>query len=152
MWHDLIQQQRFDLPREEVFAFFSDAGNLERITPPALSFNILTPRPIQMEPGTLIDYRLKLFGIPFEWQSLIESWDPPTSFTDRKLKGPYKDWIHTHRFVEDGQGTLMTDEVRYRLPLTPLGDLAYPVVRFQLGRIFAYRKRVIESVMGRPDS
>lgn len=147
MWHQLSQEQRVARPRGEVFAFFSDAGNLERITPPELGFNILTPRPILMAPGTLIDYRLTLFGFRFEWQTRIETWDPPHSFSDTQVKGPYKDWIHTHRFREDGSETIMTDEVRYRLPLTPLGDITYPVIRFQLARIFAHRRRVIEELL-----
>jgi ligand-binding SRPBCC domain-containing protein len=92
--------------RDEVFAFFADAGNLERLTPPLLSFSILTPRPIAMRPGTLIDYRLKVRGIPIRWRSEITVWEPPVRFVDEQRKGPYRLWHHTHEFAEQDGGTL----------------------------------------------
>jgi ligand-binding SRPBCC domain-containing protein len=128
-------------PRDEVFAFFSAAENLQRITPPELRFRILTPLPIEMAVGTLIEYRLGLFGVSFPWRTRISAWDPPHSFTDEQLAGPYRQWIHTHSFHDAPSGTLVRDEVRYRLPLFPLGELTYPVVRLQLARIFGYRRR-----------
>ena len=144
--HTLETEQWIEKPLEEVFAFFSDASNLERITPDELRFQILSPQPIEMKVGALIDYQLHLAGIPFKWKTEITDWNPPHSFVDTQLKGPYKQWIHTHRFEDHGGRTRIVDEVKWALPLSPLGDLAYPVINWQLGRIFAHRHRVIEEV------
>ena len=137
-------------PIEEVFEFFADAANLERITPPELKFRILTPLPIEMKPGTLIDYRLRLFGMPVAWRTLISDWSPPAGFVDEQLRGPYREWIHTHTFEETPSGTLIQDEVRYRLPFGIFGLPAHPVVRLQLNRIFAHRQRVTREILGEP--
>ena len=132
---------------ETVFDFFSNAENLERITPPELGFKILNPLPIEMEQGTLIDYRIRLFGIPLKWQSLISKWEPQKQFVDEQLKGPYAKWIHTHHFKETDNGILMSDEVNYRLPFFPFGEVTLPVVRLQLKRIFSYRTKRIKELI-----
>ena len=135
-------------PREQVFDFFSRAENLELITPPELGFHIVTPTPIKIEKGTLIDYRLSMHGLPMKWQSEITVWDPPNKFADEQRVGPYKQWIHTHRFTETGDGsTLIEDEVRYRLPLEPLGDIAQFFVERELNYIFDHRTKMVNEIL-----
>jgi len=146
--HTIHYSLSLSLPRERVFAFFADAANLERITPPELQFSILTPLPIQMSQGTLIDYRLKLFGFPFTWKTRITAWSPPDYFIDEQLEGPYRQWIHRHTFTDGPDGsTVIADEVRFRLPIAPIGEAAYPMVRKQLERIFLYRQEMVISIL-----
>jgi ligand-binding SRPBCC domain-containing protein len=148
----LLQASMFlPLPREQVFAFFSDAGNLARITPPAMGFKIATLGPIEMHAGTEIDYRIRVFGLPMRWRSLISRWEPCDVFVDEQLAGPYKSWVHTHRFRDcndrRGKGTLIDDEVRYELPFGPLGSLGLFLVRRQLDGIFRFRQEAIERIL-----
>jgi ligand-binding SRPBCC domain-containing protein len=145
--HHLSDRLEIALPVDQVFEFFSKAENLEQITPPELHFQILTPRPIPMAQGTLIDYQLRLFGARFRWRTEITNWDPPHQFIDVQLTGPYREWVHTHRFIPTRLGTQIQDEVRYRLPLSPLGELAFPVVRLQLSRIFSYRRAAVRRLL-----
>lgn len=149
MEHTFTDSLELPLPREKVFAFFSEAHNLEAITPPELNFRILTPDPIVLETGALIEYQLRLFGVPFRWVTRIAEWIPPERFVDEQLRGPYALWVHTHTFEATPSGTVIRDQVRYRLPLSPLGDVSYPFVRAQVGRIFEHRRRVVrEALLG----
>jgi hypothetical protein len=136
---------------DETFAFFADAANLEAITPPFLSFDIVSPLPIAMREGALIEYRLRLMGAPVRWLTRIESWQPGRGFTDVQLTGPYACWIHHHTFVARTDGTEVHDRVEYALPLEPLSAPVHALfVRPTLERIFAYRRGVIAHVLGTP--
>lgn len=142
-------EQWLPRPVAEVFPFFADARNLERLTPGWLRFTVLTPDPIPMAAGTTIDYRLAWRGIPLGWRSEIEAWEPPFRFVDRQLRGPYRLWRHEHRFVDADRGTLAVDRVSYAVWG---GALA---VRLGVGRdierIFAFRRqRLAEIFGGRP--
>ncbi len=146
----LEQEQHVPRPRAEVFAFFSDAANLERITPAFLRFQIETPLPIEMRAGALIDYRLHLYGVPLRWRTRIEAWEPGRGFTDVQLSGPYRSWVHRHDFEDAPGGTRMRDRVEYALPLGPLGAIAHALlVRRSVERIFAHRRQVIEELLGK---
>ncbi len=134
-------------PLDEVFEFFSDAHNLQRLTPPWLDFEVLTPAPIAMAAGTRIDYRLKVRGVPLRWRSEIELWEPPVRFVDVQLRGPYRMWHHTHRFEATDGGTRVTDEVRYAVWGGALIDRLF--VRPDVRRIFDYRRRELERLFGR---
>ncbi len=146
----LEREQHIQRPLTEVFDFFADAENLGRLTPPSLTFTIETPRPIVMKPGTLIDYRIGLFGIPMRWKTRIEEWVPNERFVDVQLRGPYAYWHHLHTFetAPDG-GTLIRDRVTYRPPLGPLGVLAkHLFVARQLDTIFDFRRKAVEEIFG----
>jgi ligand-binding SRPBCC domain-containing protein len=145
----LEQIQIIPRPRSEVFAFFADAQNLERITPPFLGFKILASGPIPMKKGTLIDYSLRLYWVPLRWKTSIELFEPESRFVDTQLKGPYRDWRHLHEFEEVEQGTRMRDVVDYELPYGPLGTVARALfVRGALERIFGYRRQAITDIFG----
>ncbi len=149
----LTSEQVVGAPLDRVFAFFADAGNLETLTPEFLRFRILSPRPIAMHTGTLIDYSIRLYGVPMRWRSRITVWEPGVRFVDEQVKGPYSLWVHEHTFeaVRDergGEATRVRDVVRYAAPLDWLSHRWF--VRPNLGRIFAYRRGAIERVFSRP--
>jgi hypothetical protein len=147
--HVLERSQRLPRAPDEVFPFFADAFNLEAITPAWLHFRVLTPAPVTMAPGALLDYRLRLHGLPLRWLTRIEAWEPPLRFADVQVRGPYRLWHHTHSFEPDGDGTLVRDRVRYALPLGPLGELAHAaLVRRDLDRIFAFRHAAVRARLG----
>ena len=146
MMHTLTTSMRLPLLRDQVFACFAEAPNLERITPPELGFEMVTPQPLHLSAGTRIDYHLQLFGIPCSWQTEIQRWDPPEVFVEVQRRGPYQHWVHTHRFREDDGATIIEDEGQYALSYAPLSELVYPLVRLQLHRIFRYRQHAIQAV------
>jgi len=142
--YTLHREQWLPRPAEEVFAFFAEPQNLEALTPPWLGFRILTPLPIEMRRGARIEYQLSLHGLQLGWLTGIETWEPPFSFTDVQLRGPYRLWRHAHRFVPERGGVSVEDTVVYALPLGPLGRLAHFFkIRRDLGRIFDYRQQQI---------
>jgi len=138
---------RIEKPRDEVFAFFAEAHNLQRITPRSVRFRILTEPPIEMKAGAIIDYALKVRGIPIRWRTEITKWNPPFGFTDTQIKGPYHVWEHEHRFEEldAGTATLMTDTVRYRPRGGALVNRLF--VERDVRWIFGYRNTVITGVL-----
>ena len=147
--HRLEREQLVPRPVPEVFAFFSQAHNLERITPPWLRFEVLTPGSIAMAAGTLIEYRLRLHGVSLRWISRIEEWETDRGFVDRQVRGPYRLWHHRHEFVPHADGTVVRDRVRYALPLGRLGDLAHTAfVRRDLERIFDFRRAAVDRLLG----
>lgn len=138
--YQLDREQFLPASLDRVFAFFSDAGNLDALTPPWVGFRILTPQPIEMKTGARIEYTIRLAGVPLRWRTRIAKWDPPRGFVDTQESGPYALWEHTHCFVPCGDGVLMADVVRYALPYGPLGEAAHALaVRGALGAIFDYR-------------
>jgi ligand-binding SRPBCC domain-containing protein len=145
----LEREQVVKRPLGEVFEFFARVENLERITPPWLSFRVLTPGPTEVRAGTLIDYRLRLHGLPVRWTSRIELWEEERRFVDEQVHGPYRFWRHLHEFVPLRSGTCVRDRVEYALPLGWLGDLlGRPLVRRDLARIFDYREAAVARLLG----
>jgi ligand-binding SRPBCC domain-containing protein len=141
----LNKEQLIKKPVKEVFAFFEKPENLAIITPPSLGLQILTPLPIEMKEGALIDYTIRMQGLPIRWTTMITEYNPPHKFVDVQIRGPYAFWHHTHTFKEVEGGTIMTDHVQYILPLGFLGRLVHSfMVEGQLKNIFEYRARKIE--------
>jgi len=133
-----------DHPLDEVFPFFADAGNLEALTPPWLKFSILTEQPIKMEEGTLIDYQIRLHGIPMRWRTRIDLWEPPYRFVDSQIKGPYRIWHHEHLFEEINGQTKITDRIQYRVLGGKLVDNL--MVWRDVQRIFEFRRSRMEEL------
>lgn len=134
-------------PRAELAEFFGNAGNLDALTPSFLNFRILTPQPIDMHVGTLIDYQIRVHGIPIRWRTEITVWEPPARFVDEQITGPYRMWIHEHTFLEQDGGTLCADRIAY----WPRGGALanWLLVRKDLQRIFAYRMERLQALFPR---
>ncbi len=137
---------RLPKPLYEVFTFFADAYNLEEITPSFLGFEVLTPRPVPMKVGQIIDYKLRLRGLPVRWRSEITAWDPPFRFIDEQRKGPYKLWIHEHRFTELDGMTLCEDHVEYAVPGGSIVNTLF--VEKDVKAIFDFRRRKLAEIFG----
>jgi len=138
-------------PLDEVFEFFSQAENLQQLTPEWLHFRILSVEPSPVRTGTMIRYSLRWRIFPIHWTSEIVVWDPPHGFVDEQRKGPYRLWHHEHRFAPEGNGTRITDEVRYALPFGVLGRVAHKLkVKKDVEDIFIYRKAAVEKIFGIP--
>ena len=145
--HILQQEQRIPASLDEVFPFFARPENLEHLTPDFLGMRVLTPRPIPMHVGAIIDYVVSLNGLPMRWTTCISEYEPPHRFVDVQLKGPYSFWHHTHTFEADGDETIIRDEVQYLLPFGPLGLVAHQLlVRRQLNTIFNFRRQYLDSI------
>ena len=136
-------------PISEVFEFFSNAANLERLTPKTLRFRILTPLPVEMRKGCVIDYTIRLYGAPIRWRTRIDSYEPEERFSDTQLEGPYRYWHHLHEFTSVEGGTRMYDIVDYEVPFGPLGVVARTLfVRRSLEQIFSFRRQAIAEIFG----
>jgi len=132
----------------QVFPFFADEKNLEKITPEFLRFYVEGKNTEEICPGTSIDYSLKLRGIPIHWQSLITSYEREKYFVDTQTKGPFEKWVHTHKFIPLFGGTLLEDEIVYKIPLGHVGDiLAGRFVQSDLKKIFNYRCEKIKQMI-----
>ena len=150
--HVLEREQLVAHPVDRVFPFFAEARNLERITPPLLGFGSVGDRSrSRCAPGAIIQYRLRLHGLPVDWLTRIDEWEPGVRFVDQQLVGPYRLWHHTHTFEARGDSTLMRDTVRYALPLWPLGELAMPLVRRDLEQIFDFRRDSVGALLDQVD-
>lgn len=144
----LHRRQRLRRGLEETFAFFERPANLPRITPPWLDFRILTPEPIVMRRGLILDYQVRIFGVRRPWRSLISEYDPPVGFRDEQVIGPYRVWDHRHRFWRDGDDTVIEDVVAYDPPGRLLGALLDRVaIRRQLRQIFDFRRQAIAALL-----
>lgn len=151
--HLLERKQHIGLPLEEVFDFFGRPENLSRITPLSLGFKILTPSPVKMQAGAVIDYTIRAAAIPLRWTTLISDYDPPRRFVDVQLRGPYSFWHHEHLFEAADGGTLVIDKVHYALPGGPLGDLVHVLfVKRQLEAIFDFRREQIMAALFRAEN
>jgi len=128
-------------PRDVVFDYFSNAMNLSEIARPKYHFTVLTPAPIEMFPGRLIDYKMRMFGLPIRWQSRIPVWEPPFRFVDEQMRGPYRRWHHEHRFTDEAGGTRVEDTIHYD---TLGGALANRLmVEDEVREVFVYRNAVV---------
>lgn len=146
--YEIKVKQKLNSNIENVFNFFSKPINLAKITPKRLGFRIITPLPIEMKSGTIIDYYIKIFSLPIRWRTIITNYEYPSQFIDQQLKGPYSFWHHTHTFEETENGTIIKDQIRYVVPFGLLGRiLNYLWIKRDLKNIFEYRKEKIKELI-----
>jgi len=143
-------------PRQEVFQFFADPGNLALVQPPGAQLQWLSPPPAGLTAGAVLDFRIRVLGWPVRWRVMVREFDPPYRFVDVQLCGPFARWEHRHRFVagspgEDRPGPIGTwvkDRITYRLPLGPLGSLAHALgAGRQIKELFDYRERRLRDLL-----
>ena len=147
-YYEFKKKQFINLPVNEVFDFFSNPENLEKVTPEYLNFKINTKLPLVMGKGQFFDYQLRVRGIPVKWTSIISFYDPPHCFIDEQIKGPYSSWQHIHTFTEKNGGTSINDFVKYSLPLGYIGQIINSVwVKKDLKNIFKYRRKKIPQIL-----
>ena len=140
--HTFESTQYLPHPVVAVFPFFAEAENLQTITPPSLDFSIRSASGV-LRRGAIIEYTLRLHGVPFRWKTMISHWNPPLRFDDVQLHGPYALWHHRHEFLPLRRGVTMSDRVLYALPLQPFGDIALPLVQSDVRSIFAFRAKAV---------
>lgn len=140
-------QMQAPVSMRDAFAVFEDPRNLAKITPPWLNFQLLNPEE-PMAKGALLNYRFRWMNVPLRWKTVISEYEAPFFFTDEMVSGPYSLWIHKHRFHPTEEGTLVTDEVDYALPLGVIGALTNKfVVANHLKEIFRYRQMSLNEIM-----
>jgi ligand-binding SRPBCC domain-containing protein len=148
MYYELRDRFMVEASIEATWAFFSAAENLPRITPPAMQFRIDAAPAGGIQQDSVLDYTVRVMGVPMRWRTLITSWTPPHQFIDLQLRGPYSLWHHRHTFRPVDDGVECADAVLYRLPMGMLGRLAQPLVRRELLAIFRYRREAIARLLG----
>ena len=148
--NEINSEQFINIKIQNVFDFFSKPENLQEITPKRLGFNIITPGPIEMEKGTVIDYYIKISYIPIRWRTIITNYNPPYKFVDQQIKGPYSFWHHTHTFSKLNGGTLIKDNIKYLVPFGIIGKIINKIwIKRDLENIFDYRKNKIKILLER---
>jgi len=145
--HEFKTTIKLPLGIEEVFSFFCNTANLKKITPPQFHLQPLTPQPIEITQGIIMNYKLRLYGFPLRWQLKIANWDPPYQFIDEQIRGPFRLWRHTHRFREENGATIIEDHLHYALRFWPMGEIASPLVRAQVKWLFRYRKQAVQDAL-----
>lgn len=154
MIHTLFREQWIERRLDSIFPFFERPENLPLITPPELDFQLLTPAPVEMKDGRIIDYTIRVLGRKVRWRTIISTYKPPFSFVDEQLKGPYSFWHHTHTFLPEHNGTRIIDEVRYALPVWLPAFVSRLLNRWyvqpELQRIFNYRRLQFEKIFDSP--
>ena len=136
-------------PLEQVWAFFSNPKNLQRITPDYMGFQIVKcPEVETIFNGMIIEYIVRpILNLPLKWVTEIKEVQPLVSFTDIQLKGPYALWHHFHSFEKINGHTKMADMVKYAMPLSILGNITHQLfVKKQLEEIFKYREVAVRTL------